>query len=124
MKIKILLFAVAAALLIHPSANAQDAGGIGDAEECIRLRDIDQTPAIDEQTILVKMHGGAEFKRIDLIGSCPGLMMSGFTHTTPEDRLCRSDPLRVRQQGGVTCKIDKIVNIDEAEAKELEEKRR
>ena len=49
--------------------------------------------------------------------------MSGFTHTTPEGKLCRSDPLTVLQPGGVTCKIDKIVTIDAAEAKEIESRR-
>jgi len=102
---------------------AAPAGNIGETQECIRLRDIGETPTIDERTILVKMNSG-QFKRIDLLNACPDLAFSGFAHTTHDDQLCRSDPLTVRDHGGLTCKIDKITTIDRDEAMELESKRR
>ncbi len=112
---------LAAAWTLSTSA-AIAAAPLGDTE-CIQLSQIQDSPAIDDRTILVKLNGTDNYKRIDILGTCPGLAMSGFTHKTPEGRLCRSDPLTVRQPSGVTCKIDKIVTIDAAEAKELESRR-
>ena len=94
------------------------------ADDCIRLSSIDDSPAIDEKTILIKLKSSHQFKRIDLVSTCAGLTFSGFSHKTPEDMLCKSNPLHVNQIGGMTCMIDKIVDISEAEAKTLEAKRK
>lgn len=115
-----LVLAMAAGFLACTPAFA--AAPLGDTE-CIELSAIQESPAIDDRTILVKLAGTDNYKRIDLLGTCPGLTMSGFTHKTPEGRLCRSDALNVRQPGGVTCKIDKIVTIGAEEAKALRERR-
>jgi len=112
---------VAAALAVLP-VSAQAANISGEEQTCINLRDIAGSPAIDERTILIKMKSG-QYKRIDLANTCSGLTFSGFAQTTPEDRLCRTNPLRVLQMGGQTCMIDKIVNIDEAEGRALEASR-
>ena len=113
---------ISAAAVVLLSSAAFVAAPLGDTE-CIQLSAIQESPAIDDRTILVKLNGTDNYKRIDLLGTCPDLSMSGFTHKTPEGKLCRSDPLTVLQPGGVTCKIDKIVTIDAAEAKEIESRR-
>lgn len=93
---------------------------VGDTQQCIRLQDIDETPVIDNKTILVKMKARGGYKRIDLLNNCSGLkIQGGFAHETSINQLCTSDPLRVLEPIGATCMIDKIVTIDETEAKAL-----
>ncbi len=112
---------------------------IGDTQMCVPLQAISQTPVIDDKTILIKMKGKSGYKRIDLLNRCSGLKIrAGFTHTTSTNNICTTDPLRVIDPvgggwnngavwgpfgplgaTGSTCMIDKIVTIDEAEAKQL-----
>ena len=114
---RILLAAVAVAGFAQAAQAAS--AKIGDTQQCIRLQSIDETPVIDDKTILVRMKGG-EFKRIDLLNKCSGLkMQGGFSHATSTNDLCTTDPLRVLEPVGATCLIEKIVNIDAAEAKAL-----
>ena len=109
--------------LIALSASAYAAGeNIGDTQQCIQLSRIENSPAIDSRTILIEMKGNGGFKRIDLTSSCPGLIFNGFSITTPIDKLCTSDSLTVPDNGGAVCLIDKIVTIDEDEAKALRAK--
>ncbi len=113
-----LLAAVAVAGFAH-AAQAAKGDNIGDTQQCIRLQSIDETPVIDDKTILVRMKGG-DFKRIDLVNKCSGLkMQGGFSHSTSTNDLCTTDPLRVLEPIGATCLIEKIVTIDAAEAKAL-----
>ncbi len=114
---------IIAAGLALTAASAQAASMVGETQQCINLRDIESSPAIDEHTILIKMKSANSFKRIDLVNTCTGLTFSGFGQTSHDDKLCRSTPLRVLQMGGQTCMIDKIVTIDSAEASALEAKR-
>jgi hypothetical protein len=93
-----------------------------DGRQCLRLAQIDETPIIDDRTILVKMKGG-EFHRVDLRGNCPSLRMSGFAHRTPSDDLCTSTVLTVRDPGGTICTIERIVPITRADADALMAKR-
>ena len=111
--------ALATGVLVAAAAKA-DGEKVGDTQMCVRLQYIDQTPVIDNKTILVKMKGNGGYKRIDLVNSCGGLkIQGGFSHSTSINQLCTSDPLRVLEPVGSTCMIDKIVTIDEAEAKIL-----
>lgn len=115
------------ALILIATANfsvgAQAAGeNIGDTQQCIQLSRIDNSPAIDSRTILIEMEGSGGYKRIDLASSCPGLVFNGFSISTSIDKLCTSDTLTVPDNGGAVCLIDKIVTIDEAEAKALRAK--
>ena len=89
------------------------------ASNCLRLSQIDQTPVIDDRTILVKMKTGNDYRRIDLRGTCPSLRMSGFAHQTPSDDLCTSTVLTVRSPGASICTIERIVKIDRTEADAL-----
>ena len=108
------LFLIAAFAITPVAAHAAE----GMVQECVRLRDISDSPVINDKTVLLKMNAAHQFKRVDLTPTCPGLIFSGFTHKTPEDKLCRSDTIYVNSGGG-TCSIDKIVDIDENEAKML-----
>lgn len=96
---------------------------VGDTQQCIRLQYIDETPVIDNKTILVKMKPKG-FKRIDLVNKCSGLkLQGGFGFSTSINQLCTSDALHVLEPVGSTCMIQQIVTIDEAEAKALMAKR-
>ena len=91
----------------------------GEEQQCIRLSAIDQTPVIDNQTILVEMKGNGGFKRIDLLNRCSGLKIEGgFGYSTSINRLCKQDRLTVLR-AGTPCMIDKIVDITEEEAEAL-----
>ncbi|MEQ8734367.1 MAG: hypothetical protein RIC29_05550 [Rhodospirillaceae bacterium] len=87
----------------------------GKTQQCIQLQAIDQTPVIDNKTILVEMKGN-KYKRIDLVNRCSGLKIEGgFSHSTSINQLCVQDTLRVLRSGGI-CMIDQIVDITEEEA--------
>ena len=86
---------------------------------CINLMSMDDSPVINDHTILVKMKGGkVPYKRIDLAGPCSGIDYKGFAHDTNYNELCSSDTLTSLAEGAV-CKIDQIVDISAADAKEL-----
>lgn len=113
-------FTVIAALAVSP-ALAETEDGEETTQQCIRLQYIDQTPVIDNKTILVEMKGNT-YKRIDLRNRCSGLKLEGgFSHATSINQLCIQDTLRVLRSGGI-CMIDKIVDITEEEAKALKAK--
>ncbi|MSO72378.1 MAG: hypothetical protein EXQ84_02050 [Rhodospirillaceae bacterium] len=115
-----LLSATALAASLAVSATAQAAPDrVGETQMCVPMSKIDETPIIDNKTILLKMRGRGNYKRIDLMGPCSGLTFSGYVHVVHVNQFCTSDPLRVLEPVGAVCMIDKIVNIDEAEAKEL-----
>ena len=91
----------------------------GEEQQCIRLSAIDQTPVIDNKTILVEMRGNRGYKRIDLLNRCSGLKIEGgFGYSTSINRLCKQDLLTVLR-AGTPCMIDKIVDITEEEADAL-----
>jgi hypothetical protein len=89
---------------------------------CFKLSQIDESPVIDDNTILLKMKNG-DFQRVDLRGRCPSLKMSGFAHRTPSDDFCTSTVLTVRSPGKATCMVERIVEIDRAEADALASKK-
>lgn len=116
---------VSAAILAIAStagaAVAQEGAQVGETQSCIESRQIRSTPIIDDKTILVKMQGD-RYKRIDLMEGCHMRRSRSFAYETSLSRLCVSDILRVVDVGN-TCRIDKIVTIDEAEARTLEARR-
>lgn len=112
-------FAVCATAVFAVGAARAEGENIGDTQQCIRLQYIDETPVIDNKTILVKMKSKG-YKRIDLLNNCSGLrIQGGFGYSTSINQLCKSDALKVLEPIGATCMIDQIVTIDEAEAKAL-----
>lgn len=122
---KKLTYAAVAALALGSLSGPALADGHEEGEEktqqCIRLRDIDQTPIIDNKTILVEMRGN-KYKRIDLINRCSGLKIEGgFSYSTSINQLCIQDTLRVLRAGSV-CMIDKIVDITPEQADALKDR--
>jgi hypothetical protein len=109
---------IAAATTLPAAAETE---GEEQTQQCIRLQYVDQTPVIDNKTILVEMKGN-KFKRIDLRNRCSGLKLEGgFSHSTSINKLCKQDTLQVLRSGGF-CMIDKIVDITEEEALALKKK--
>ncbi len=122
MKMKLSLFATIAITALCGAAHAAD-NEPGDKQQCVRLQAVGQTPVIDDRTILIEMKGGREFKRIDLINTCPGLkIQGGFAFDTSTQNICTSNALTVLNRGA-TCIIKDIVTIDKAEATALKARR-
>lgn len=119
---KLSLAALAACALAAP-AMARD-GADGKPLTCINLMSMGETPVINERTVLIKMKGGStNYKRMDLAGPCNGIEYKGFAHQTGYNELCTSDTLTSLGTPGAVCKIDKIVDISDAEAKDLMKKK-
>ena len=97
------------------------AAEVGDVQMCVPLQQIDDSRVIDDKTILLRMVVGSPYRRIDLAHECFGLKMAdSFMSATSISQLCKQDILRVVQEPiGSQCIIEKIVVIDEAEAKAL-----
>jgi hypothetical protein len=104
-------------------APAMAADAAGTTHQCVRLNQITDSPVIDDRTILLKLRGSDQFRRVDMRGTCSGMKFSGIGHTTPTDELCTSNTIHVLQPVGATCMIEKIVTIDKAEADSLMAKR-
>lgn len=118
------LIAITAVLTLGVGATAAVAADpIGSTHKCVRLSDIRESPIVDDKTIVLKMRGRDDFKRVDMRGSCSGMKFSGIGHTTPTNELCTSDAITVLQPVGASCMIQQIVTIDKAEADTLLAKR-
>ena len=101
-----------------------DGENVGDTQMCIESNRISSTQVLGHNTILVKMSPGNGYKRIDLLNNCSTLnKTTGFAYDTSLNKLCKQDALRVLDSGQ-TCLIDKIVTIDEAEAKALQQRKK
>ncbi len=111
-----------ATLVLLPVGAHAEGENIGDTQQCVYLSRIDQSPAIDNKTILLEMKGNGGYKRVDLVSNCPGLTFDGFIIQTSINRLCKSDTLTVNREVGAACMIEKIVTIDETEAAALRAK--
>jgi hypothetical protein len=109
------LLAVTALPMVAPAQAAE-----GSRLKCVRLMSIDDSPVINESTVLLKMKSGqVHYKRIDLAAPCTGIDYQGFSHQTGYDELCTSDTLIPNVPGGGVCKIKDIVDIGDTEAKDL-----
>jgi len=112
----------AAAVVASPAW--ADGENIGDTQMCIESNRISSTQILNRKTILVKMSPGNGYKRIDLLNNCSTLdKTTGFAYDTSINKLCKQDALRVLDSGQ-TCLIDKIVTIDAAEAKALQQRKK
>ena len=92
---------------------------------CIMSNYIEETPVIDNLTILVRMNPGRGYKRIELATDC-STMADGrnLAFDTRINRLCVQDTLNAQEDTGHACTISKIVTIDADEAQELMSRRR
>lgn len=97
----------------------------GTPQMCIMSNYIEETPVIDNRTILVRMNPGRGYKRIELETDC-NTMADGrnLAFDTRVNRLCVQDTLNAQEDSGHACTISKIVTIDADEAQELMSRRR
>lgn len=97
----------------------------GATQMCIMSNYIEDTPVIDDRTILVRMNPGRGYKRIDLETDCT-TMADGrdLAFDTRINRLCVRDTLNAREDSGHACTISRIVTIDAAEAQALMSRKR
>jgi hypothetical protein len=118
-----LALAVALPGVAVPAAAAADK--VGSTQMCIMSNYIEETPVIDNRTILVRMNPGRGYKRIELATDC-NTMADGKTlaFDTSVNRLCVQDTLNAHEDSGHACTISKIVTIDADEAQELMSRRR
>jgi hypothetical protein len=115
------LFAAAASAVVGLASLPAFAEGenVGDTQMCIESNRIRSTEILNDGTVLIKMIGSKDYKRIDMLNRCSTLDKStGFIYDTSINKLCKQDALTVIDSGQ-TCLIDKIVTIDAAEAKAL-----
>lgn len=117
------LVALTAVLTLSFGAPAAAADTAGSKHQCVRLTDIRESPVIDDKTIVLKMRGRDDFKRVDMRGTCSGMKFSGIGHSTPTGELCTTNAITVLQPVGAVCMIEQIVTIDRAEAEQLLAKR-
>ena len=95
---------------------------------CIDTNRIRSTRAIDNQTVIVEMRGGTDYK-LTTVNRCSGLKMQGTIvySPTPSNKLCAIDTIKVpiTTSGGLLntmfthCPIDKIVEYQKP-AKKVE----
>ncbi|MBX7198451.1 MAG: hypothetical protein K1X51_03655 [Rhodospirillaceae bacterium] len=119
----VLLCAATVAPAAAQVARPQDRPGT--SQMCIMSNYIEDTPVIDNRTILVRMNPGRGYKRIDLATDC-STMADGraLAFDTSVNRLCVQDTLNAQEDSGHACTISKIVTIDADEAQELMSRRR
>lgn len=113
---KKLVLSVAAATLAFSSVSAFAADGA--PARCVPLMQINESPIIDDHTILLKLNNG-DYKRMDLRGTCKNISWDGYVRSSPENNFCATDTLHVLGPTPSNCQIEKIVAIEEAEAKSL-----
>jgi len=116
-----LVIALSSTVGFVPQAYAAEDDDVGETQMCVQLRQIDASRIIDDKTIVLRMLGRTPYVRIDLAHDCPGLVMAdNFMSATSISQLCKQDIVRVVQEPiGSQCIIDRIVAIDEVEAKAL-----
>jgi hypothetical protein len=130
------LAAGVAALLSAGAALGQDDDEAFDRtpQKCIMVSNIDQTEAVDDQTIIFRMRGRAVYRN-QLPRECPGLERENrIAYETRTARLCSSDTVTVledsgfggfdsqvgRFRRGFTCRLGEFVPMSPADVEELE----
>jgi hypothetical protein len=129
------LAAGAAAMLSTGGALGQDGDETFDRtpQRCIIVSSIDQTEAVDDQTIIFHMRGRAVFRN-QLPRECPGLERENrIAYETRTSRLCSSDTITVLEDAGVggfdrlgglrrgfTCRLGEFMPMSPADVEELE----
>lgn len=104
---------------------AAAADKVGSTQMCIMSNYIEETPVIDNRTILVRMNPGRGYKRIELETDCNTIADGkSLAFDTSVNRLCVQDTLNAHEESGHACTISKIITIDADEAQELMSRRR
>jgi hypothetical protein len=93
----------------------------GEAVSCVLLRNVEDTDAVDDYTLLVEMRNGEMYLN-ELSGRCAGLEFEQrYVHESTASRMCRGDTIRVldafgTERGGCGLgdfeKLSKIENPD------------
>ena len=95
-------------------------------EDCIIVQRIDQTDAIDDQTIIFRMRGNRVYRNT-LPSKCPGLQRENrIAYQSSTARLCDIDTITVLEDFGVgfrpgfTCRLGPFVPLSEAEVEDID----
>ena len=103
-------------------------------QKCVIVANIDETDAVDDQTIIFHMRGRGVYRN-QLPRACPGLERENrITYETRTARLCSSDTITVLEDFGVggfepqlgglrrgfTCRLGEFVPMSPADVEELE----
>ena len=116
-KVRIFIAAVAVALSFGAQAASPK---LGETQMCLDTQNIRDTQVVDDQTIVVRLSPGEEYRRLDMNKNCNLRAGNGFAYSTSLPKLCKQDVLKLIDSSQ-TCSIDQIVTIDKAEAKALEQ---
>jgi hypothetical protein len=95
-------------------------------ENCVIVQRIDQTDALDDQTIIFRMRGDRVYRNT-LPNKCPGLQRENrIAWATSTSRLCNIDTITVLEDFGVgfrpgfTCRLGQFVPLSEAEVEDID----
>jgi hypothetical protein len=95
-------------------------------EKCVTVQRIDQTDALDDQTIIFRMRGDRAYRNT-LPNKCPGLQRENrIAWATSTSRLCDIDTITVLEDFGVgfrpgfTCRLGQFVPLSEAEVEDID----
>jgi hypothetical protein len=122
------LAAAAVGVLAAGAAFAQDDDEVFDRtpQRCVIVSSIDQTDAVDNQTIIFHMRGRAVYRN-QLPRECPGLERENrIMYETRTSRLCSNDTITVLEDLGIglrrgfTCRLGEFVPMSPADVEELE----
>ena len=124
-----------AAVCLTAAALGQDADETFDRtpQKCVIVSSIDQTEAVDDQTIIFYMRGRAVYRN-QLPRECPGLERENrIAYETRTSRLCSSDTITVLEDAGLggfdrlgglrrgfTCRLGEFMPMSPADVEELE----
>ena len=120
------LLALAAAAAALGQQDAEDEPFDRTPENCITVQRIDQTDALDDQTIIFRMRGDRVYRNT-LPNKCPGLQRENrISWATSTSRLCNIDTITVLEDYGVgfrpgfTCRLGQFVPLSEAEVEDID----
>jgi hypothetical protein len=95
-------------------------------QDCITVARIDQTEAVDDQTIIFRMRGKQVYRNT-LPHTCPGLQRENrIAYQSSTSRLCNVDMITVLEDFGVslrpgfTCRLGRFVPLSEAEVEDID----
>jgi hypothetical protein len=121
---RVLTLAAAAAAL--GQQDAEDKPFDRTPQDCVIVQRIDQTDALDDQTIIFRMRGDRVYRNT-LPNKCPGLQRENrISWATSTSRLCSIDMITVLEDYGVgfrpgfTCRLGQFVPLSEAEVEDID----
>jgi hypothetical protein len=111
---------ILAAALAVPAVAQMGSTAAPVEQSCIELNRMDTTKAVSDETIIVKLIGSGDYRKVTVSPRCPGLQMQdSFGYSTSLPRLCKGDLITVTGGQGSTCGISEITTISEQDARAL-----